>query len=322
MKLWGASRGWVAAGLMGLLPLAACAPSPVTVVAEQPTHPQARIVPPAPVVAVPSEQSKELAIYYRHLQQGLLTQGLLRGDGGGPDTPFTDTMLARNFKHIALFHEYASDGGILRPQATESQLQRWEQPIRMSVEFGDTVPLAQRDKDKASVSTFAARLSHLSGVPITLTEQDPNYHVLFLNEDDRLGYERQLRTLIPKIETSTVRNFMNMPRDQLCFVITSAQDGDAKITKAVVLIRGEHPDLLRTLCIHEELAQGMGLPNDSPQARPSIFNDDNEFALLTGHDEMLIKMLYDPRLQTGIAPAQAEPIVRVIAREIMGNGSS
>ena len=26
----------------------------------------------------------------------------------------------------------------------------------------------------------------------------------------------------------------------------------------------------------------MGLPNDSPDARPSIFNDDEEFALLTG----------------------------------------
>ena len=32
----------------------------------------------------------------------------------------------------------------------------------------------------------------------------------------------------------------------------------------------------------------MGLANDSPEARPSIFNDDEEYALLTGHDEMLL----------------------------------
>jgi hypothetical protein len=44
------------------------------------------------------------------------------------------------------------------------------------------------------------------------------------------------------------------------------------------VIRAEHPDLLRLSCLHEEIAQGLGLPNDSPRARPSIFNDDEEFA--------------------------------------------
>ncbi len=70
-------------------------------------------------------------------------------------------------------------------------------------------------------------------------------------------------------------------------------------TAAVALIRAENPDLLRLSCIHEELAQGLGLANDSPAARPSIFNDDDEFALLTTHDEKLLQMLYDPRLHTG-----------------------
>jgi hypothetical protein len=75
-------------------------------------------------------------------------------------------------------------------------------------------------------------------------------------------------------------------------------------------------------CIHEELAQGLGLANDDPQARPSIFNDDEEFALLTGHDELLLQMLYDPRLRTGMTAAEAAPVVREIAAEVMaGRGS-
>ena len=44
----------------------------------------------------------------------------------------------------------------------------------------------------------------------------------------------------------------------------------------------------------------MGLANDSPDARPSVFNDDEEFAFLTRHDELLLKMLYDPRLRPGM----------------------
>ena len=74
---------------------------------------------------------------------------------------------------------------------------------------------------------------------------------------------------------------------------------------------------MRTSCIHEEIAQGLGLPNDSPTARPSIFNDDEEFALLTAHDELLLRVLYDPRLEIGMTPDEARPIVDAIATELI-----
>lgn len=278
--------------------------------------------PPALTVTQPSQASIELATYYVRLQNDLLSQGLLRGDGGGPDTPFTDTQLARNFVQIALFNEYSDDSDFQRPRATISKLRRWTRPIRMSVTFGDTVPLAQRDVDLASVSTFAARLARVTGMPITITDQNPNFHVVFLGEADRRAYGDTLRTLIPSISDATVRTFVNLPRDQLCVVIGSFVPGQSNYSTAVAMIRAEHPSLMRSACIHEELAQGMGLANDSPNARPSIFNDDEEFALLTRHDELLLRMLYDPRLQTGMDAAVAAPIARMIAREYLAAGAS
>ena len=65
----------------------------------------------------------------------------------------------------------------------------------------------------------------------------------------------------------------------------------------------------------------MGLANDSPQARPSIFNDDEEFGLLTSHDELLLRMLYDPRFEAGMSAAEAAPIAREIATELLGGES-
>ena len=288
-----------------------------------PPPPAQEPAPPAgPVVTPPSQASRDLSTYYTRLQNDLLNQGLLRGDGGGPDTPFTDTQLARNFVRIALFNEYRDDSDFQRPQATISKLRRWTGPIRMSVEFGDTVPLTQRDADLASVSAYAARLSRATGVPISITDQNPNFRVLFLGEDDRRAYGPRLRELIPSISDATVRTFVNLPRDQLCVVIGTFAPGQSNYTKAVAMIRAEHPSLMRSACIHEELAQGMGLANDSPGARPSIFNDDEEFALLTTHDELLLRMLYDPRLQTGMDPSVAAPIARKIAREYMTPGQS
>ena len=292
---------------------------------ETPQEPKTEVVAPPvtpPQVMEPSEASQQLAVYYKRLQNDLLTQGLLRGDGGGPDTQFTDTQLARNFVRIALFNEYRDDSDFRNAHSTVSKLRRWDQPIRMSVEFGSTVPYAQRDQDKASVQTYAARLSRLTGVPITFDDTNPNYHVLFLGEDDRRAFEPKLRELIPTISDATVRAFVNLPRDQLCVVIGTFVPGHSSYTKAIAVIRAEHPNLMRSACIHEELAQGMGLANDSPGARPSIFNDDEEFALLTTHDELLLQMLYDPRLETDMDPATAAPIARLIARDLMAQGAS
>ncbi|MGJ8586611.1 MAG: DUF2927 domain-containing protein [Yoonia sp.] len=307
----------LATGVMGceLLMPPVTPPPPPPPITQQPPD-------PSPVVTPASQVSKDLAVYYGRLQNDLLTQGLMRGDGGGPDTPFTDNQLARNFVRIALFNEYRDDSDFQTPQATISKLRRWTGPIRMSVEFGNTVPLAQRDRDIASVSAYAARLSRVTGVPIEITDQNPNFRVLFLGEDDRRAYGPRLRALIPTISEATVRTFVNLPRDQLCVVIGTFAPGRSNYTKAVAMIRAEHPSLMRSACIHEELAQGMGLANDSPQARPSIFNDDEEFALLTTHDELLLRMLYDPRLAPGMAAAQAAPIARVIAREYLTPGQS
>lgn len=284
--------------------LAACQITPVSAPAPE----------PEPVIA---PESAVLAADYQRLQDRLLAQGLIRTDGGGPDTPFTDRMLAQNFVRIALFDEYVAHGGTLRAQTTISRLRRWEQPIRMSVEFGASIPAAQRSKDSAAVRDYADRLSALTGVTIRQSSFSPNFVVLILNELDRQGYETQLRELVPGIDESAIRTVIDLPKDQLCIVIgTFGQDG-VRYNKAVALIRGEHPDLLRLSCIHEEMAQGMGLANDSPRARPSIFNDDEEFGLLTTQDELMLQMLYDPRLQPGMTAAEAAPIARLIAREML-----
>ena len=318
----GAAILWAGLGLAALTGCEETPPvtPPPVIVAPPPVV--APLPPPAPLADPPrSTASQELSIYYRRLQNDLLAQDLLRGDGGGVDTPITPDMLLRNFIRIALYDEYAPGGGTQSAAPTASRLRRWEQPIGMNIEFGSTIPAAQRIRDTASIGAYAARLSRLTGVPIRQNTVNANYTVMILNEDDRPGFEGRLRSLIPGIEESTVRTFVNLPRDLLCVVISVSENNAPTYARAVVLIRGEHPDVMRLTCIHEELAQGMGLPNDSPQARPSIFNDDDEFGLLTTHDEFLLRMLYDPRLTPGMTVEQAEPVARVIARELLGGGA-
>lgn len=260
--------------------------------------------------AAPSADSDALRVYYRQVLQDGRTRGLLRTDGGGPDTPFSADILVRNFEDIAFYNEY--DRG-------DQPLRRWADPIRIGTHFDASVSPADRTRDTNALIAYAARLSRVTGHPITVGRGRPNFHVFFVGEDGRAAAVDQIRRLEPSIDSSTLATIRNIPRSTYCLVVALTRgDRPAAYVGAVALIRAEQPELMRLSCIHEEIAQGLGLANDSPYARPSIFNDDDEFALLTSHDELLLSMLYDPRLRTGMRIEEARPILRILARERMG----
>lgn len=269
----------------------------------------------------PSAESRALSEYYARVEAGLLAQGLLRTDGGGPDVPFSTRNLAENFIRIALFEEYTTINGQIVAKQTASRLHRWQTPVRMKVEFGASVPESQRMMDQSSITSYAARLSRVSGLSIRQTTGDANYHVFVVNEGERQALAPRIRQIMPGISDAAVKAVVDMPRSTFCLVFAWAPGNTTAYTQAVAVIRGEHPDLMRLSCIHEELAQGLGLANDSPAARPSIFNDDEEFGLLTTHDEMLLQILYDPRMRVGMTAGEARVKAEIIAAEILGADS-
>ena len=309
-RVRGRVRTGLAAAFCAVTVLAGCEPA-----AMAPQRPTAAATPPS-ARPTPSPRSLELARYYRAVQSDLLASGLLRTDGGGPDTPFDARDLVRNFEKIAFFDEYPRGG------RGGGRLSRWEAPVRIGIEFGPSVPAAQRRKDSADIRAYVARLARITGHPISVTRSGANFHVFVAGEDDRDFVQARMRQLVPDVSDSELALFRDLPRSFYCFVVAvSDHRTPNSYAHAAALIRAEHPDLMRLSCIHEELAQGLGLPNDSPEVRPSIFNDDDEFALLTTHDEMLLRMLYDPRLSPGMTAEEARPVTRIIARELMARGS-
>jgi AcrR family transcriptional regulator len=69
-------------------------------------------------------------------------------------------------------------------------------------------------------------------------------------------------------------------------------------------------------CVVEEITQAIGLPNDSDSANPSIFNDDDMYRDLTWQDELFLRVLYDPRVRSGMSRAEFEPLARQILEEL------
>ncbi len=267
---------------------------------------------------IQSAQSLKAQAYYERVQMSLLTHGLLRTDGGGPDVPFSARTLAQNFLRIAFYQEYSESAGRLVARENTSSLHRWAQPIRYKVNFGASVPQDQQTEDQREIRRYTSRLSRLTKLGFSSVNERANLHIFIVNEDEREGLGPQIRSIVPGISQATLRTALDMARDTYCLAFAASPGGGGEYAQGIIIIRGEHPDLLRKACIHEEIAQSLGLPNDSPAARPSIFNDDGEFGLLTDHDELLLRILYDPRLTPGMTEAEARPIVIQIATELIG----
>ncbi len=267
---------------------------------------------PVQQTAAPGAQA-----FYSQAEANLLAQGKMRTDYAPADAPFSYGDLVADFVRIVLYDEYRVANGRFEPSQNPAYLRRWEGPVRVAVLEGASVPAAQQKRDRATVAKYIRRLARLSGLDMRLSpEEGANMLVLFLNEAEQRAFARQLPERYPNVDRAVIDAFANSPRNTFCAAFSfPSKENPAIYDFSLILIKAEHSDLMRKSCIHEELAQALGLTNDSPTARPSIFNDDEEFAFLTMHDEILLKMLYDPRLHAGMTASDIVPMLPEIARD-------
>jgi hypothetical protein len=260
----------------------------------------------------------DLSAHYAKLEAALVARGALRADRG-PVGRLDAAHLERDFMEAALMDEYG--GGFTAGAGTRhaKRLLRWEEPVRIRVIFGASVPEDRRRADRALIHGYAARLARVTAHPLALSRESPNLHVLVVSEAERRSLGNQLPELVPGISPWMVRTISRMRPNHLCMVVAEPHaDPRRGYARAVAIVRAEHSDLMRTACIEEELAQAMGLPNDCDEAEHSIFNDDQEYALLTQRDEILLGMLYHPSLASGMTAAEVRPRITPLARQHAG----
>ncbi|MEC9435175.1 MAG: DUF2927 domain-containing protein [Pseudomonadota bacterium] len=236
--------------------------------------------------------------------------GLMRTEIDPPDAPFGDEDLIRDFEAIAFHMEFESATSLVsRP--TEVELVKWRGPIRWKV-TGDGV----KDADLDAYRELTGRISRITGLEFREVNAEPDIFILIASARVRDQFVAQM---LRNGGEGRIGLIQEWARNDVFPCV--GQVGRSKINgrwknQATIAIKDELRGVLRLSCIHEELTQTLGLLNDDPRARPSIFNDDQEFALLTRHDEYLLRILYDPRLKAGMSAEKGMPIVRRIVAEI------
>ena len=262
--------------------------------------------------------SAELQQYFSDRQKRLLNAGWLRTDPPSRDEDFDAADLAANFEQIALRREFKLDDGVFVRATEPNIILRWKRPVRVAVIFGESLTDYEREAEYLNIEEFVERLRKITGHDIAMSENRPNVHVFVIDSDEAADIQNRWPDSLGRLPSSFAEDINSSPPETYCAAYATNRffEQEYFLSQAIILIKAENPDLIRLSCIHEELAQALGLFNDSLEARPSIFNDDEEFALLTYHDELLLRILYDPRLRPGMNAAEAMPIVREIALEL------
>ncbi|WP_339950933.1 DUF2927 domain-containing protein [uncultured Albimonas sp.] len=264
----------------------------------------------AALLAACGKSSAELTAKYSRDIESLRQAGMARADSAPADAPWGPEDLARNFARVV----HAQD----HRRFDEQPLQKWRQPARYRFLYGDAGP---SDEERRHMADLARRLSAATGLSVREADEDAgeeaNLNILFLDYEER---EAVLAPLTPEERDNLVYALIAETHgndNNLCMfqVAYDVDDPETWTSYGVTVIRSELPRDWRMSCLDEEVTQMFGPQYDHDAVRPSMFNDDEEFLYLTDHDEAMLRLIYDPRLRSGMTRAQTTPIVRRILAE-------
>lgn len=225
----------------------------------------------------------------------------LLGNGGSPapGPQLTRSQLVRNFDVIVFHNEFDSQ--------TDARLRKWAGPVRffLDIRSGD------RKLIEFAVDQHVRHLAEITGWDISMVDDAAaaNVSVVFDREASLGQIGRDY--FAPDFDIKRVM------QTNLC--IGQYQSNNRyEIVKAVVVIPIDRVMARGRLeaCVVEEITQILGLPNDSDDVVPSVFNDHSPDIELSWQDILLVKLLFDPRLRPGMPRADALANVRMILGEM------
>lgn len=89
--------------------------------------------------------------------------------------------------------------------------------------------------------------------------------------------------------------------------------GRRGIKRSAAVIVSDEGEFLFRRCMVEEILQGLGPMNDDDSLVHSVFNDESRHSRFTVFDQILLNMLYDPRIEPGMSLKQLETLLPQIA---------
>ncbi|MTI07650.1 DUF2927 domain-containing protein [Roseibium denhamense] len=218
---------------------------------------------------------------------------LMAAPAKGASNTFSTEELLDGFEKTVFGLEYRSWSW--RPYLVK----KFTKPVRFYV-----YNMSRRDRSKvvrSFIRDIGRRVSGLQTEIVSLPAA-ANFDVYVV---DRGQYETVVR-----------RDIYKNPRAKVpgrCLVrVVSGRNGIKRSSAVIVSDEGE---FLFQRCLVEEILQGLGPMNDNEKLTHSVFNDSSRHSRFTVFDQILLNMLYDPRIKPGMSRKQTESILPLVVRD-------
>ncbi|MGF1753753.1 DUF2927 domain-containing protein [Vibrio makurazakiensis] len=204
------------------------------------------------------------------------------------------------FYQVALKNEYASGS---------KPLSKWNKPLKVWIDHR----VGDQELHQELTEMHLQHLEQVTGLSIQLVKHESQANIKWL-------FTRESRWIEEVPNITGVKSTDHL-RNAIC-TAGYATNSKNEIVRAGIVIPVDHARENGKLlaCIVEEITQVLGLPNDSEDAYPSIFNDQTPDDLLSPLDVVLLKLLYEPELKVGMTQQQLQPTVRKILKRYERTG--
>ena len=224
------------------------------------------------------------------------------GVAAAAELPVTETRvdsLVRYFDVIVFGSEYGK-------KQAQKVIAKWDGTIRIAFHGRRVLPLHRRFV-KNHLQTLAD-LTRLRFEILKSGEKEQSLDMdLFFVPRAQMG-----KIPIPGVDPRLIDK---LAASGGCYFL-SWPNSESRIVKAVIVVNSERDKFGINHCLLEEIAQSLGLPNDSDLMRPSLFSDRDQLTEPSRTDKILLKALYHPRMKAGLTRTEALRAARKIIAEL------
>ncbi|MCV0426288.1 MAG: DUF2927 domain-containing protein [Roseibium sp.] len=223
----------------------------------------------------------------------LLSGFLVASQARAASQTFSTEELLSGFEKTVFGLEYRSWSW--RPYLVK----KFTQPVRFYVHN-----LSMRDR-RPIVHRFVREIDRRVGGLSAGITNDPNTANFEIFVVDRAQYE-------PVVKRDVYKNDRAKVPGRCLVRVVSGRKGIKRSSAVIVSDEGE---FLFKRCLVEEILQGLGPMNDDEDLTHSVFNDSSRHSRFTVFDQIILNMLYDPRIKPGMSKQQTQQILPLVARD-------
>jgi len=182
--------------------------------------------------------------------------------------------------------------------SSNHNLRKWREPLRIYVEH----QIGDKQLHDQLLNAHIQQLTLITNIDIQRVNNITDANVFYY-------FTRQsaLQSLVKTRLGNTATEYLH---GAICLASVKTDSNNA-ITSAHIFIPVDQARMHGKLvaCIVEELTQALGLIRDSDLVFPSIFNDKTPNTLLTGLDEILLRLLSERSVKAGMSKQQLRPVL-------------